>query len=185
MKNTCTRLRHFANLAISYAICALAVACAIGVIVTPLSAQTVDTVILGTITDPSGAAIPGAQVTVTSPSTGVSHTVTTGANGAYRVGYLLPGTYTVSAQAQGFSRAVRSNITLELSQQAEVDIPLAIGQTTQSVEVTAAAPLLNTTSGALSGVVNPQETVGLPLNGRNFGQLAVLTPGVQASASSQ
>ena len=185
MKNTCTRLRHFANLAISYAICALAVACVIGVIVTPLSAQTVDTVILGTITDPSGAAIPGAQVTVTSPSTGVSHTVTTGANGAYRVGYLLPGTYTVSAQAQGFSRAVRSNITLELSQQAEVDIPLAIGQTTQSVEVTAAAPLLNTTSGALSGVVNPQETVGLPLNGRNFGQLAVLTPGVQASASSQ
>jgi hypothetical protein len=186
MKNRCARLSRFSDhLSVSFAACTLAVLCIIGSSATRSSAQTVDTAILGTVTDPSGAAIPGAQVTVTSPATGVSQTVTTGANGAYRLGYLLPGTYTVSAQAQGFSRAVRQNITLELSQEAEVDIPLTIGQTTQSVQVTAAAPLLNTTSGALSGVVNPQETVSLPLNGRNFGQLAVLTPGIQASASSQ
>ena len=186
MRNRCAPWSRFcAQSTVSFVTCSLVLVCIASITASSLPAQTVDTVILGTVTDPTGAAIPGAQVIVTSPSTGVSHTVTTGANGAYRVGYLLPGTYTVSAQAQGFSRAIRQNVTLELSQEAEIDIALTIGQTTQSVEVTAAAPLLNTTSGALSGVVNPQETVSLPLNGRNFGQLAVLTPGVQASASSQ
>lgn len=186
MKNRRALLSRLGDhLAVSFATCTLALFSMISITATYSSGQTVDTAILGTVTDPSGAAIPNAQVTVTSPATGASHTVTTGANGGYRVAYLLPGTYTVSVQAQGFSRAIRENITLELSQQAEVDIALTLGQTSQTVEVTAAAPLLNTTSGALSGVVNPQETVSLPLNGRNFGQLAVLTPGVTASSSSQ
>ena len=134
--------------------------------------------ILGTITDQTGGAISGATVTVTDTQRGTTRTLTTDASGAYNAPDLTPGTYTVRAEAKGFKALERQNIVLEVGQDARVDAVLQPGEQTQTVTVTEAVPLMNTTNAELGGTLQNQVMEDLPLNGRNFQNLLSLRPGV-------
>jgi hypothetical protein len=134
--------------------------------------------ITGVVTDPSGAVIPGAKVTATRVETGVSQfTVTSGA-GTYTIPSLVVGTYNVVAEAQGFKSGTATGITLDVAQQRAVDFKLVLAGVTAKVEVNAAPPLLNTTDGAIAGVVSEEQVQDLPLNGRNIAGLVMLQPGM-------
>ena len=136
--------------------------------------------ILGAVTDQTGGVIAGAMVTVTNTGTGVARTLTTDQAGEYAAPNLIPGTYSVRAGAMGFQTFERQNITVGVGQDTRVDAQLTPGQVTQTVEVTAAAPLLDTTSAVVSGTLEAQTIVDLPMNGRNFANLLPLRPGVVA-----
>jgi outer membrane receptor protein involved in Fe transport len=146
-----------------------------------LTAQTLDTGILGTITDPTRAVVAGATVNITQTATGVRRTTQTAADGKYEVRYLVPGEYSIEVRAQGFRAARASSVVVQINQQARLDFSLQVGEVQETVEVTAAAPLLNTETATLGEVVARERIVNLPLNGRTFTQLAALTPGVRVS----
>jgi hypothetical protein len=146
-----------------------------------LTAQTVDTSILGSVTDPQGSVIPGATVLVRAEATGQEKTVKTSGDGQYRVQFLVPGTYSVTVTATGFAQAIRTGIQLALSQQIHLDVAMSLGSTQQSVEVSAGQAVLQTENATLGTTVDTNRTVNLPLNGRKFNDLAVLTPGVRVS----
>ncbi len=146
---------------------------------TGLLAQTVDTAILGTVVDSGGGAVVNATVTVTQSGTTLSKVATTGADGAYEFRYLLPGQYVVEVKAGGFNAERRSGLGIQLGQQAKVDFTLQVGAVQQTVEVKSAPPLLQTENASLGEVVGTERIENLPLNGRKFDDLAILTPGVQ------
>ena len=146
----------------------------------PSLAQTVDTAIVGTVTDHSGAVLSGAKVTVTSVATGIAKSVVTAGTGEYTVDYLLPGSYNIAVTANGFSTTQQQGVEVQLSQQARVNFQLQVGATTEQVTVEAAPPLLQTEASSLGTVVGVEETQNLPLNGRKFEDLAILTPGTTA-----
>ena len=152
------------------------------VVLSALHAQTIDTGILGEIRDPSGAAIAAATVTILQPTTGLSRTVTTDSGGHYEVRYLVPGNYNVEAKAPGFRTERQTGIVIQIGQQARIDFPMQVGDVVETVEVSSVSPLLQTENSTLGEVVGPERIVNLPLNGRNFAQLAVLTPGVRVVA---
>ena len=137
--------------------------------------------ILGVIKDSSGAVVPGADVTVTRVDTGVSRTSKTEADGSYRFAALPVGTYEVQASAMGFETQNRKGLVLEVTQEAVVDFSLNVGLQSQSVTVTAAIPLVNTTSSSVGSTVTQQSVADLPLNGRNFTDLTLLQPGITQS----
>jgi hypothetical protein len=140
-------------------------------------AQAVGT-ITGTVADPSGAVIAGAKVTATRIETGVSQsTVTTGA-GTYTIPSLVVGTYNVAAEAQGFKSATATDVTLDVAQQREVNFTLVLAGVTQTVEVNATPPLINTTNATLAQVVSTEQVENLPLNGRNIEGLMTMQPGI-------
>ncbi|HEY0163349.1 MAG TPA: TonB-dependent receptor [Edaphobacter sp.] len=143
--------------------------------------QTVDTSILGSVTDPQGSVIPNATVLVRADATGQEKTVKTSGDGQYRIQYLVPGSYTVTVTAEGFAQAVRSGLQLALSQQIHLDVAMSLSGTTQSVDVSTAPQLLQSENATLGATVDTNRTVNLPLNGRKFNDLAVLTPGVRIS----
>jgi hypothetical protein len=144
-----------------------------------LHAQTVDTAIVGTISDSSGAVISNATVTVTSLATGIEKKALTASGGTYSVNYLIPGTYAVTASATGFGTDEQRGIELQINQQARVNITLQVGATSQVVSVEASEqPLLQTQDASLGVVVGTQTAASLPLNGRKFEDLGTLTPGV-------
>src|SRR5579862_9696296 len=147
----------------------------------PLLAQVNTGRILGTVTDQSGGVIAGAMVTVTNTGTGVARTLTTDQAGEYNAPNLIPGTYSVRATSMGFQTLERQNIAVGLGQDTRVDAQLMPGQVTQTVEVTASAPLLDATSAVVSGTLETQTILNLPLNGRNFQNLLSLRPGVVAA----
>src|SRR5262249_31934050 len=120
-----------------------------------------------------------ARVTITQPATGLSHDVVTSNEGTYEVRYLVPGEYTVEVQAQSFQTQRRSGITIQIGQQAKIDFSLKAGNVTEVVDVTAAQPLLQTETATIAGVVGHERIEQLPINGRKFDDLAILTPGVQ------
>ena len=134
--------------------------------------------ILGTVSDQTGGVIAGAMVTVTNSQTGVARTLTADQAGEYVAPNLNPGTYTVRASSNGFQTFERQNITLGLGQDARVDAQLVPGQVTQTVEVTSAAPMLDTTSAVVSGTVTTETIVDLPLKARNYQDFLALRPGV-------
>ena len=140
--------------------------------------QTVQGVITGTITDPTGAVVPNATVTARRVETGDTRTTTSNETGNYIFPLVDSGTYEVTCTAAGFKTEVRRNVPLELNQKARLDFPLQVGQQAETVEVSAAAPLLETEDATLGSVVNHKRVVELPLNGRNFAQAATLMPGV-------
>jgi outer membrane receptor protein involved in Fe transport len=146
-----------------------------------LVGQTVDTSILGSVTDPQGSVIVGATVVVRADATGQKKSVETTGDGQYRVQYLVPGIYTVTVNASGFSQTTRSGIQLALSQQIHLDVAMSLSGTQQTVDVNATQPLLQSENAALGTTVDTNRTVNLPLNGRKFNDLAVLTPGVRVS----
>ncbi len=142
------------------------------------------TEILGVVTDSTGSLVPGAQVTATHIATAQSRTVTTGESGTYVFSLMPPGEYTVRAEKQGFRSEVRSGLVVQLNQKARVNFALQVGAVTESVEVTAEALLLTTDDATLGNVVEQKRVVDLPLNGRNFANLAGLMPGVIKGISS-
>jgi len=144
----------------------------------PLTAQLPTATILGTVNDPSQAALAGAVVTVKNTDTGFSRTVTTGADGAYRCDALPIGSYEVQVAHTGFKTQIRKGIVLTVAQQAVVNIVLQVGTVNQTVTVSEAAPEVDTTTATLGGLVNSQQVQDLPLNGRNYLDLALLQTGV-------
>ncbi len=138
--------------------------------------------ILGTVTDPSGAAIANASVTVVNLATNDTVRVKSDAPGNYFAPNLRPGTYSVSVESEGFKRFTQNQIPLQIDQSARVDASLTIGSTSEIVEVTAAAPVLQTETGSIGQVVDNRKIVGLPLNGRGAFSLIGLVPGVADGA---
>ena len=138
--------------------------------------------ISGTVYDPAGAVVPNVAVTATNQHTGVSYNATSQANGSYQFLQLPVGTYSVSAAPNGFRKFAASGIVLTIDQNYVQDIHLAIGETSQTVEVNANAAQVDTTNIQLNNVINSTQIVELPLIGRNFTQLEQTFPGVQASS---
>jgi hypothetical protein len=134
--------------------------------------------IVGFVTDPSGAVVPGVKVTATRVETGVSQSTVTSGAGAYTIPNLLVGTYSVTADAAGFKTGSATGITLDVAQQRAVDFKLALAGVTSKVEVNAAPPLLNTTNGTIGGLVLAEQVQNLPLNGRDISGLVMMQPGV-------
>ena len=146
----------------------------------PMSmAQLATSAILGTVTDSSGALIPDVPVTVTDTGTGYSRTVTTDANGAYNVDNVQPGEYKIRVAKSGFKEQILTGVTVQVDERARIDIKLEVGSATERVEVQAESPVIETDSSTVGKVIDTTEVLQLPLNGRNFLQLAELTPGVQ------
>jgi Carboxypeptidase regulatory-like domain/TonB dependent receptor-like, beta-barrel/TonB-dependent Receptor Plug Domain len=144
----------------------------------PAPAQTVDTAIVGTITDSSGAAIPGATVVVSSSATGIKKQAVTGSGGEYTISYLTPGSFDVTVSANGFRSAEQKSIVLQINQQARVNLVMAVAGQEQTIQVQGTQPLLQTEDASLGVVVGADSAANLPLNGRKFNDLAILTPGV-------
>jgi hypothetical protein len=134
--------------------------------------------ILGVVKDASGGVVPGATVTARNVDTAQSRSAVTQADGSYRFNALPVGNYEVRVEAKGFQVAVHSGLTLTVSQEVVLNIALQVGAASQSVVVSTEAPLVNTTSGSLGGLVNEQKVADLPLNGRNYIDLALLQPGI-------
>ena len=132
----------------------------------------------GTIKDPSGAVIPHAKVSITNEGTNFTITTTASGTGAFVFTPIRIGEYTVSAQAPGFAKALRPHLTLNIQQQLVVNLTLKPGAVTQTVEVTAAPPVLQTQNGSVGQVVTSRSVNDLPLNGRNFTFLAQIVAGV-------
>src|SRR5262249_41654372 len=125
-------------------------------------AQMTTGTILGRIADPSGAAVPGAQVTITNLGTTIAKTFVTDENGNYIVSYLLPGSYEVTAEKAGFKKSTQTGITLQVDQKARVDLSLQIGEVSESVNVEAEAPLVKTESSESAQVINSKQIVDMP-----------------------
>src|SRR6266436_6708832 len=134
--------------------------------------------ITGEVKDQSGAVAPNASVTATNTATNAARTTRSNEAGIYSFPALLPGPYQVKVEAPGFQPMVRSNIELQVQQTARIDFTLAVGQITQTVEVSGTAALLTTESATVGTVIEQKSIVELPLNGRNFLQLVALSPSV-------
>ena len=146
-------------------------------------AQMPSATILGVVTDSSSAVIPGATVSVRNLETGQSRSITTDTNGRYRLAQLPVGLYEVRTEQAGFRSEVRTGVALSVAQEAVLDFTLGVGGIEQTVTVSAEAPLVNTTSGALGGLVDEKKVAELPLNGRNYISLTLLQPGVSEHRS--
>jgi carboxypeptidase family protein/TonB-dependent receptor-like protein len=141
--------------------------------------------ILGTVKDNTGAAVKGARVTVTDLARNATTNYTTDDEGNYTAPFLIPGSYSVAVEAQGFKKAVTSNVVLQIDQKARIDFNLEIGQIAEVAEITAAVTLIRTESSELGEVIEERAVKELPLNGRNFAQLVYLTPGVTPGQSGE
>jgi hypothetical protein len=143
-------------------------------------AQATGATLSGAITDPSGAVIPNAKVSIKNTATGVVTNGTTNSAGFYTVPNLLPGPYEVTTSAMGFQPEVRSGITLTVGQQQVLNVKLRVGEATQTISVTSAAPDVQLATSSISAEVDSTTVRELPLNGRDWTQLASLQPGVSA-----
>src|SRR5215813_12688646 len=141
-------------------------------------AQAVSGTILGTVTDATGAVVPGAKVTAVNEGTGLTRTMNADANGEYLFPSMPTGRYTVMAEVTGFKTLALSNIELGVDQRARIDLKLETGALTETVSVAAEAPLLQTSSSELGTTVGNEQIEALPLNGRNFVNLTRTVPGV-------
>ncbi|OFV92709.1 MAG: hypothetical protein A3H28_09965 [Acidobacteria bacterium RIFCSPLOWO2_02_FULL_61_28] len=141
-------------------------------------AQLPTATILGVVRDASGAVVPGATLTARQVETGQTRTAVSSGDGSYRFSALPVGSYEVRVEQSGFQAAVRSGLTLTVGQEAVVNFTLEVGAVTQTVAVTGEAPLVNTTSSSLGGVVSAALVADLPLNGRNYIDLTFLQAGV-------
>lgn len=140
--------------------------------------QAITAKVVGTITDPSGALVAGASVELKNADTGLVRTATTGDQGSYEFSFVPVGNYTLTVEAAGFQKASVSRFPLSVDQVARLDVKLTIGQAAESVTVEGGALLMQTENATVGTVIDSQKVVELPLNGRSFVQLALLTPGV-------
>jgi len=156
--------------------CALLLIWQLGI--TRVEAQGTAATILGTVTDPSGAAVAGAAISVRNVATGIIQNTVSDGQGRYRVPELPVGDFEVTAMNAGFSTVVHSGITVTVGAQIVVDFSLPVGQQQQTVTVQGEASQVETTTAAVSNLVESTQMRELPLNGRNFSQLITLSPGV-------
>ena len=138
----------------------------------------------GTVTDPSGAALPGAQVTLTNKGTQEKHTQTTGGEGSYQFVNVIPGEYRLDIEKAGFKHFGRTNVTVQVQQDTHIDAALTVGQVSETVEVTSDAPLLQAETSSLGQVVDERKADELPLNGRNIFNLITISPAAVAQGGS-
>ena len=149
------------------------------------SAQIDSGSIVGAVRDPSGAAVPNATVTLTSDATGVARTTTTNSAGEYQFAAITPGTYSVKAAGKGFSAQIEKNIEIHVQSRPSIDFVLKVGDITEVVQVESQAPLLQTQSADVGGVVQEKQIRDLPLNGRRYADLALLEAGIQKNYTNQ
>lgn len=155
----------------------------IGLIFGPVctaSGQTTQGEIVGTVRDPQGSSVPGVSVSVTNAGTGLTRTSTTADNGSFRFPALPTGVYELTAEKAGFAKLVVKDIQVSVDEVRTVDVNMAIASQSSTVTVEGAALLVNTESQHLGDVINEMQVTALPLNGRNFAQLALLNAGVAA-----
>src|SRR6266852_255246 len=147
-----------------------------------LAAQTFRGTILGTVTDPSGAVVSGAKVTVRNVATGLERTTQTSADGSYAVPELPIGTYTVTITQSGFQTAVTTGVVVDVASERRVDDQLKTGQVATTVEVPGESlPQVETTTDTLGGTFTQTDVKDLPINGRDYQKLIYLTPGISGS----
>jgi hypothetical protein len=144
----------------------------------PSLAQLPTATVLGIVKDNSGAVVPGTTLTARNTDTGQTRQVTSSDDGSYQFPGLPVGNYEIRAEHAGFRALVQGDLALSVSQQAVVNFTLQVGEIGQTVTVSAGAPLVDTTTGELGGLVGPQKMEDLPLNGRNYDQLVLLQPGI-------
>ena len=147
------------------------------VALTPAVAQEVTAAITGTVVDPSGAAIPNANITATDTQRGVTWPTHTNETGAYNLPRVPIGSYTLKIEAKGFQTAVHPAFTLTLNQTARIDVSMKIGDVGETVEVTSAAPVLQTETTEVSTLIDNSTLTSMPLASRNYLQLTLLAPG--------
>ena len=162
------------KLAFALALCPL--------IVLPLAAQQGRGTILGSVTDPAGASVAGARISIQNTETNVAVTTQTNGEGFYTSTPLIVGSYQVLVEKQGFKKAVRSGITLQVDQRAEVNVTLVLGNVSDSVEVTAEAALVNTEDATVGQVIENKRVQELPINGRSAFALVGLANNVKSNA---
>jgi hypothetical protein len=151
----------------------------------PAVAQTTSGGFHGTVTDSTGAVLPGATVQVKNLATNVVRQATTNSVGFYTITQLSPGHYSMNVTKAGFTTAQHADVELLVNQDAEANYTLGVGQVTQRVEVTAAPPALQTSNATIGQVIGSRQVVDLPLNGRQFTQLVLLTPGAAPKETGQ
>src|SRR5262249_21169297 len=138
----------------------------------------------GTVKDKQGAAIGGAKVRVVSAELAIDRSAVTDAEGAYRVTALPPGKYEIHAEKDGFQSEVFKDLELTLNRELTFDVTLQVGSVTQSVEVSSAIPLVDTTISSTGSTITPQQIEDMPINGRNYLDLLQLVPGVAINKQS-
>ncbi|HEV2022708.1 MAG TPA: carboxypeptidase-like regulatory domain-containing protein, partial [Terriglobales bacterium] len=148
-----------------------------------LAAQTFRGGIQGTVTDSTGAAVAGAEVTATNTGTTLSRTSTSNDQGDYFFNELPLGDYTVTASKSGFKTQAVKGVSVEVSASQHVDVKLTPGEIKETVEVTAQVPLVDTTSNVMGGTISGKMASDLPISGRDFIKLMVFVPGATADAS--
>ncbi len=144
-------------------------------------AQVTTADLVGTVRDNSGAVVRNVKVTLTNVATNVGRNIVTDDSGNYVFTALQPGIYKLTAEADGFRRVERTGVELQVNQRAQIDIEMQVGAVGETVQITGSAPLLESQSSVLGSVIQEQQVQDLPLNGRNFVQLAVLSPGVSGA----
>lgn len=156
----------------------------ISVVLLPMSTlqgQGTSATVSGTVQDETGGVLPGVYITVDEVDRGTTRSAVTDDAGRYRVPLLEPGTYEIQAELSGFRTAVRTGVKLEVGASAVIDLSLTIGEITERVVVQGEAPLVETTSTAMTGLVDDKKIRDLPLNGRSYEQLALLQTGVSVA----
>src|SRR5581483_4412723 len=149
---------------------------------TAISAQTFRGTILGTVTDPSGAVVSGATVTIRNANTGLERTTQTSADGSYAVPELPIGTYSVTVTLSGFQSSVTNNVAVDVATERRVDAALKTGKVSDVVEVSGdLIPQVDTTSAELGGTLSSETIANIPVNGRDYTKLIYLNPGVAGS----
>src|SRR5579871_3072155 len=133
--------------------------------------------IAGTVTDPTGAVVPNATVTIHNQGTGEERTLQTDSAGAYQAPSLPVGRYNVEIKSQGMQTTLAKDIPVEVATTTRQDFALKVATATQTIEITAAAPVVESTSVSVGDVVNQQTVQDIPLNGRHFVDMALLVPG--------
>jgi len=163
--------RKFAIIAM---FCTLAMMLALSVSGT---AQTFTATLTGSISDQNGGALPNAKVIATNQGTKLEYTATTTDAGIYTLPFLPVGNYVITVEASGFKKLVSNEIKLEVNQTARINLAMQVGAVNDTVTITDAAPVLQTETTTVGGVISGNTTTTLPLNGRNFQQLTLLVPG--------
>jgi hypothetical protein len=141
--------------------------------------------VTGRVSDASGAVVPGAQITLTNQATGSKRETVANDEGYYTVPLLPPGTYEINVTASGFRAVVQSGVVLNVEQVARLDFTLQPGAVNETVNITSDAPLLNRETSSVGQVIDNKTVVTLPLNGRNYAQLATLAPGATPNPGSR
>ena len=141
-----------------------------------------EAVLSGTVTDTTGGVLPGVTITAVHEATGNTFETVSSANGAFRLAVRVGG-YRVTAQLAGFQTVTRTNVQLLLGQQAPLSLELAPATLQETVTVTGEAPLINTTASTVGANIDPRQMEELPINGRNWMDLALLTPGARRNES--